>query len=462
MCYDVSDVVPTFMPRNSQSIIIHCNFSPGVDFGVVVQFCVFSMPPARKARGRGQRRQSASTTAVPSGRFRKQPGNPAPQVDSLGSGDAMDALVEKLVDKLGPRVESLVDTKLRQHVGQSFSTSPAHSQRSGRVTVSQRSSDSQSQTESADAASSQEAATSRSVTTTSSEPALSLGKFLPTTANQELSAGTATAGHESALHVAAPVVSTALPVSVTTLASFPFRLDARLSVKLKTKIVSGEYVNFGDLLDPSKADQCKLAVKTDEDGATLVVKDPGTAHYKQSVKSIQDWDSAFAIYSTVYCSAHPDQFPQLLKYSETVKRIARQGGDWGHYDVSFRCQRQAMPSLPWDYFHSELYNVAMSHRSKLGQSQALGAGSFRKLFIPNGYCRRYHSTGQCSFGGACKYSHSCVRCQGNHAATKCNTKSRPRKTPGGSGWQSSDDRGNDRSQRSSAKPDTAANPRAAR
>ena len=68
-----------------------------------------------------------------------------------------------------------------------------------------------------------------------------------------------------------------------------------------------------------------------------------------------------------------------------------------------------MPSLPWDYFHSELYNVAISQRSKLGQSQALGSGSFRKLFISNGYCRRYHSTGQCSFGGACKYSHSCVR-----------------------------------------------------
>ena len=203
--------------------------------------------------------------------------------------------------------------------------------------------------------------------------------------------------------------------------------------RLKTKIVSGEYVNFSDLLDPSKADQCKLAVKKDEDGATLVVKNPGTAHYKQSVKSIQDWDSAFAIYSTVYCSAHHDQFPQLLKYSETVKRIARQGADWGHYNVSFRCQRQAMPSLPWDYFHSEPYNVAMCQRSKLGQSQALGAGSFRKLFIPNDYCWQYHSTGQCSFGGACKYSHSCIRCQGNHAATKCNTKSRPRKSPGGSG-----------------------------
>ena len=66
---------------------------------------------------------------------------------------------------------------------------------------------------------------------TTSEPALSLGKFLPPTAKT----GSATAGHESALHVVASVISTALPVKVTTLASFPFRLDARLSVKLKNQ-----------------------------------------------------------------------------------------------------------------------------------------------------------------------------------------------------------------------------------
>ena len=79
--------------------------------------------------------------------------------------------------------------------------------------------------------------------------------------------------------------------------------------------MSGEYVNFGDLLDPSKADQSKLAVQTNAfaDGATLVVNDPGPAHYKQPVKSIRNWDAAFAIYSTVHCSAHPDQFPQLAE-----------------------------------------------------------------------------------------------------------------------------------------------------
>ena len=275
-CYDVSDVVFTFTPRNSQSIIYIASFLPGWISASLYNF-VFSvcLQHVRQQVGDSAASQPGGRLCLPGGSESNR-GTPAPQVDSLGSGDAMDALVEKLVDKLVPRVEALVDTKLRQHAGQAFSTSPAHSQPSGGVTVLQCSSDSQSQTEPAAAASSQDAATSHSVAMTTSEPALSLDKFLPTTANQEPSTGAATAGHESALiHVAAPVVSTALPVSVTTLASFPFRLDARVSVKLKTQIVSGEYVNFGDLLDPSKADQCKLAVKTDEDGGYLVVKDPG-------------------------------------------------------------------------------------------------------------------------------------------------------------------------------------------
>ena len=75
----------------------------------------------------------------------------------------------------------------------------------------------------------------------------------------------------------------------------------------------------------------------------------------------------------------------------------------------------------------------MSQRSKVGQSQAPGSSLFRNFFIPNRYCRRYQSTGQCSFRGGCKYYlHSCVQCQGNYAATKCNKKSRPRK--GGGQW----------------------------
>ena len=139
------------------------------------------MPPTRKAIGRGLRRQSARKMAVPAKESRKQTVNLlVPNVDSLDNQDAMDTLVDKLVDKLGSRVEALVDRKLRQHAGQSIFASPAHSQRSSGITVPQCSSDSQSQTEPADVASSQDAATSPSVARTTSEPALSLDKFLPT------------------------------------------------------------------------------------------------------------------------------------------------------------------------------------------------------------------------------------------------------------------------------------------
>ena len=87
------------------------------------------MPPTRKAIGRGPRRQSAMKAAVPAKKSRKQPVNLfVPNVDSLDNQDAMDTLVDKFVDKFGPRMKALVDRKL-----QSISSSAAHmcSQRSG-------------------------------------------------------------------------------------------------------------------------------------------------------------------------------------------------------------------------------------------------------------------------------------------------------------------------------------------
>ena len=42
-----------------------------------------------------------------------------------------------------------------------------------------------------------------------------------------------------------------LPAEIVTAASYPFPLDARVGPKLRTKITTGEFVNFSDLLDPA-------------------------------------------------------------------------------------------------------------------------------------------------------------------------------------------------------------------
>ena len=91
--------------------------------------------------------------------------------------------------------------------------------------------------------------------------------------------------------------------------------------------------------------------------------------FKQSIRSINDWDRAFATFVTVYSGAHPAETSQLIKYimGKELSGLPSKGGDWAHYVVGFRCLRHTT-SIPWDYFHAELH----VHGGSVGRRQGLG------------------------------------------------------------------------------------------
>ena len=171
--------------------------------------------------------------------------------------------------------------------------------------------------------------------------------------NVERGAGTSQCMDTSQDPASKSFYSPLIPPELAASVAYPFPLDARVSPRLKAKIIAREFVNFAELLDPKKAESNKLSLKASDEGHLVIVKDPGVVSFTQSVKSIAEWDRAFAIHSTTYATAHPLEIAQLLKYGERIKKISAQGGDWSHYDVGFRCLRQFTP-IPWDYFHSEL------------------------------------------------------------------------------------------------------------
>ena len=225
-----------------------------------------------------------------------------------------------------------------------------------------------------------------------------------------------------------------LPAEIVSGSSYPFPLDARITPKLRAKIISGQFVNFADLLDPSRADQSKLTLKTGSKGEVIFYEEKSPTSFKQTVKSITDWDTAFAIYCTIYAQAHPLEVAQLIKYGERVKCLARQGGDWAHYDVGFRCLRQHTP-IPWDFLQVELYMEALT--TKLRGSGFNGGSSANQPFlgshvqVPRGYCTRYHRGSHCS---GCTYKHTCFKCTaGAHPAINCK---RPRTAGSKGGPQS--------------------------
>ena len=225
-----------------------------------------------------------------------------------------------------------------------------------------------------------------------------------------------------------------LPAEIVSGSSYPFPLDARITPKLHAKIISGQFVNFADLLDPSRADQSTLTLKTGSKGEVIFYKEKRPTSFKQTVKSITEWDTAFAIYCTIYAQAHPLEVAQLIKYGERVKCLARQGGDWAHCDVGFRCLRQHTP-IPWDFLQVELYMEVLT--TKLRGSGFNGGSSANQPFleshvqVPRGYCTRYHRGSHCS---GCTYKHTCFKCTaGAHPAINCK---RPRTAGSKGGPQS--------------------------
>ena len=74
-------------------------------------------------------------------------------------------------------------------------------------------------------------------------------------------------------------------------------------------------------------------------------------------KTIDEWHSAYAIFSSVYIKTFQNESGKLLKYGELIRQIAHEGGDFNSYDVSFRKLKQTLP-LSWDHFHCELYMKA--------------------------------------------------------------------------------------------------------
>lgn len=203
----------------------------------------------------------------------------------------------------------------------------------------------------------------------------------------------------------------------------PLPLDYAVPDQTKNAIWNNEYVEFGFLIHPTERAFMSLSVK----GSELCLVQGN----KKLPKSIEEWQTAFAIFSVVYTQKYPEQVAALLKYGETVKQLAAEGGDFNLYDTSFRKLRFRVP-LAWDHFHAELYMRAMrvqnvrkgascggpTNRGPGGPPGRNGNTATTTQF-PVGYCFRFHSGKQCD-AGTCGYRHKCFKCQNSHPVFKCN------------------------------------------
>ena len=217
-------------------------------------------------------------------------------------------------------------------------------------------------------------------------------------------------------------------------------LAASVPDTLKAKIWANQYFPIRQILTNKQ----KPAIKVVPDGDSFAIQPMATLS-DQEIENLDQWLSAFARYSCVYLFQKPLEGPALFHYQETIRDLAREGGDWRYYDENFRKYRQG-GLIGWDVHCAELWSKAVS-KGKSGVGQAGTVTSQGKApqhkrmaekqpgSFPKGMCWQYHRSGSCQIPN-CRFQHSCFHCQGLHPIFLCKSEgsSQYKQVQGGSQW----------------------------
>ena len=188
-----------------------------------------------------------------------------------------------------------------------------------------------------------------------------------------------------------PTITPPLPSTLFTSPSLP--IDARVSAKLRAKILKNEFIDFGALATNPTLES-KYQVVLHNEGGTQppsLALEPVTKTRK--LLTISSWTSNFMVFVGVYTSQFPSEAPALMKYGEIVQALAARGHDWHHYDENFRYLRQNQPSVfPWGVIHWEL---RMRSQQPVSKKHSLPGNSFRSRLsessiVPKGCCFKFH------------------------------------------------------------------------
>lgn len=209
--------------------------------------------------------------------------------------------------------------------------------------------------------------------------------------------------------------------SVNSIASFDLPLGSNLSDRLRSKIISGEYVDLSTIINPSGNQEIvglNIGLDDTQGSGNPFIK---VNNKPRAIQSINTWTSAMLIYASIYLSHHTGEVAPLLQYIEFIRKMAAHGHGWRFYDEAFRRSKSSQ-NLKWDVPLINQYIAALSgpssNRQNKGTFRPFG-GSQKSANVPNGFCFEYHKQGECSRQPNCRYLHKCFSCKGNHSFSKC-------------------------------------------
>lgn len=115
------------------------------------------------------------------------------------------------------------------------------------------------------------------------------------------------------------------PEDIFTSVNLP--VDARLPLKLKTKIWNNGFIDFGLLLANQFAEgKYQLTINPGDGSSPSLALEPITKPKK--IVSIDSWVQAFHVFVGVFTSRFPSDAPGLMKYGSTIQDLAARGHNW--------------------------------------------------------------------------------------------------------------------------------------
>ena len=139
---------------------------------------------------------------------------------------------------------------------------------------------------------------------------------------------------------------------------------------METKIVNGEYVDFGKLLP------CNKIIVEEDNRLELVIKNGKTfwlpVSESVSINNFSRWEQAFRIYSNVYTRKYPHKSTELIQYNHIIHTIAGMY-TWENvysYDKEFRLHLSKHPSRNWSIILQQVWSMKLKDRLNRSDSYA--------------------------------------------------------------------------------------------
>ena len=214
----------------------------------------------------------------------------------------------------------------------------------------------------------------------------------------------------------------------TSLATGGFMLAGSfLSVKVKTLIRQGQYVELGQMEPKSSSGpEQRNARWTAHQSTSASLSFAPPKVLKASSK--EQWLRWFCTFAAVYTETFPKAAPGILSYIINMFRLFdsnthtfRQALD---YDEQFRLAKSVDTSLPWHKYELQvLANTGMSSpassRSRSGQSGGAASVGSPSSTGRGAVCFSFNNPSTICHNRPCKYLHICQICRQNHPRFKC-------------------------------------------